>query len=224
MGPEGGAHQSINTPLIGLGQPGLTHWEPAFADELALLLRHAFGELQEEDGECAYFRLSTRLLDQPVRANADWKSDALQGAYWLERPASGSDLAIAYCGALAPEARAGFEALREDHPGLGLLAITSPDLLHRGWTAAGRARWTNGPRLKSHIEHLLEPMAQSAGLITLLDGSPSALSWLGSVRGQRLRALGVERFGQAGDLIDLYRTYRLDADAIIDAAADLALG
>ena len=224
LGPEGGAHQSINTPLIGLGQPGLTHWEPAFADELALLLRHAFGELQEEDGECAYFRLSTRLLDQPVRANADWKSDALQGAYWLERPASGSDLAIAYCGALAPEARAGFEALREDHPGLGLLAITSPDLLHRGWTAAGRARWTNGPRLKSHIEHLLEPMAQSAGLITLLDGSPSALSWLGSVRGQRLRALGVERFGQAGDLIDLYRTYRLDADAIIDAAADLALG
>ena len=114
--------------------------------------------------------------------------------------------------------------MREDHPGLGLLAITSPDLLHRGWTAAGRARWTNGPRLKSHIEHLLEPMAQSAGLITLLDGSPSALSWLGSVRGQRLRALGVERFGQAGDLIDLYRTYRLDADAIIDAAADLALG
>jgi pyruvate dehydrogenase E1 component len=224
LGPEGGAHQSINTPLIGLGQPGLTHWEPAFADELALLLRHAFGELQEEGGECAYFRLSTRQVEQPIRAGQDWKQDALQGAYWLEKPAYGSDLAIAYCGALAPEARAGFEALREDHPGIGLLAITSPDLLHRGWTAAGRARWTNVPRLKSHIETLLEPLSQGAGLITLLDGSPSALSWLGSVRGQRVRALGVERFGQAGDLIDLYRTYRLDADAILDAAADLALG
>jgi pyruvate dehydrogenase E1 component len=224
LGPEGGAHQSINTPLIGLGQPGLTYWEPAFADELALLMRHAFGELQEEDGECAYFRLSTRSLDQPVRAGDDWKNDALQGAYWLERPASNADLAIAYCGALAPEARAGFEALREEHRGLGLLAITSPDLLHRGWTAAGRARWTDGPRLKSHIETLLEPLCAGAGLITMLDGSPSALSWLGSVRGQRVRALGVERFGQAGDLVDLYRTYRLDVDAILDAAADLALG
>jgi pyruvate dehydrogenase E1 component len=223
LGPEGGAHQSINTPLIGLGQPGLTHWEPAFADELTLLLHHAFGELQQEDGECAYFRLSTRLVDQPQRRDNTWKQDALQGAYWLEPPAAGADLAIAYCGALAPEARAGFEALREEHPGLGLLAITSPDLLHRGWTAAGRARWTGGPRIKSHIETLLEPLAKGAGLITMLDGSPSALSWLGSVKGQRVRALGVERFGQTGDLVDLYRTYRLDLDAILDAAADLAL-
>jgi pyruvate dehydrogenase E1 component len=224
LGPEGGAHQSINTPLIGLGQPGLTHWEPAFADELTLLLHHAFSELQNEDGECAYFRLSTRLLDQPERADTAWQSDALQGAYWLEHPAVGADLAIAYCGALAPEARAGFEALREEYPGLGLLAITSPDLLHRGWTAAGRSRWTGGPRSVSHIETLLASLAPGAGLITMLDGSPSALSWLGSVRGNRLRALGVERFGQTGDLIDLYRTYRLDVDAILDCAADLALG
>jgi pyruvate dehydrogenase E1 component len=223
LGPEGGAHQSINTPLIGLGQPGLTHWEPAFADELTLLLHHAFGELQNHDGDCAYFRLSTRLLDQPVRTDTSWQEGALQGAYWLEAPAEGAELAIAYSGTLAPEARAGFEALREEYPGLGLLAITSPDLLHRGWTAAGRARWTNGPRIKSHIEALLAPLAPGAGLITMLDGSPSALSWLGSVCGNRVRALGVERFGQTGDLIDLYRTYRLDLDAILDAAADLSL-
>ncbi len=223
LGPEGGAHQSINTPLIGLGQPGLTHWEPAFADELALLMRHAFAELQKQDGECAYFRLSTRLIDQAVRTDAKWEADILHGAYWLEAPAEGAQLAIAYCGALAPEARAGFEALREDYPGLGLMAITSPDQLHRGWTAAGRARWTGGARTVSHIETLLAPLAKGAGLITLLDGSPSALSWLGSVRGNRVRALGVERFGQTGDLIDLYRTYRLDMDAILDAAADLVL-
>lgn len=223
LGPEGGAHQSISTPLIGLGQPGLTHWEPAFADELALLLRYAFGELQNEDGDCAYFRLSTRQVTQPERVDDAWKAHALEGAYWLEPPAQGADLIIAYCGALAPEARAGFDALRDEHPGIGLLAITSPDLLHRGWTSAGRARWTNGPRLKSHIEALLEPLSSHAGIITMLDGSPSALSWLGSVRGHRVRALGVERFGQTGDLIDLYRTYRLDVDAILDAAADLAL-
>jgi pyruvate dehydrogenase E1 component len=102
-----------------------------------------------------------------------------------------------------------------------VLAVTSPDLLHRGWTAAGRARWTGGPRLASHIEQLLSPLHARAGLITLLDGSPSALSWVGSVLGHRVRALGVEQFGQTGDLPDLYRTYRLDCEAILDAAADL---
>jgi pyruvate dehydrogenase E1 component len=224
LGPEGGAHQSINTPLIGMGQPGLTAWEPAYADELALLLRHAFADLQDPDGESAYFRLSTRSLAQPERVNQSWEADALAGAYWLVPPAPGADLAVIYCGAIAPEARAGWEAILEDHPGAGLLAVTSPDLLHRDWTAAGRSRWTGGPRITSHAERLLSLLNAHAGLITLIDGSPAALSWLGGVRGMRVRALGVERFGQTGDLIDLYRTYRLDAEAVLDAAADLALG
>lgn len=221
LGPEGGAHQSINTPLIGMGQPGLTHWEPAFVDELALLMRHSFVDLQEETGGCHYFRLSTRQLNQPARPDNSWQSGALQGAYWLIPPSAGAELALVYCGALAPEALAGFEALKEDYPGMGVLAVTSPDLLHRCWTAAGRARWTGGPRLASHIEQLLSPLHARAGLITLLDGSPSALSWVGSVLGHRVRALGVEQFGQTGDLPDLYRTYRLDCEAILDAAADL---
>ena len=70
-------------------------------------------------------------------------------------------------------------------------------------------------------ERLLEPLAADAVLVTVLDGSPAALSWLGSVRGQRVRALGMESFGQSGDLPDLYAKYRLDADAIVDACADL---
>jgi pyruvate dehydrogenase E1 component len=224
LGPEGGAHQSVNTPLIGMGQPGLTHYEPAFADELALLLRHAFQQCQEPDGASTYFRLSTRQLDQPVRADGAWEAGALAGGYWLVPPAPGAGLAVVYSGAVAPEALAAFEALREDEPGAGLLAVTSPDLLHRGWSAATRARWTGGARSASHVEQLLSPLAPGAGLVSVLDGSPSALSWLGSVRGMRQRALGVETFGQTGDLPDLYRTYRLDADAIVEAAADLVLG
>ncbi|MGC4085345.1 MAG: hypothetical protein QM736_25290 [Vicinamibacterales bacterium] len=34
LAPEGGAHQSIYTPLIGMGQPNLVSYEPAFADDL----------------------------------------------------------------------------------------------------------------------------------------------------------------------------------------------
>ena len=71
---------------------------------------------------------------------------------------------------------------------------------------------------------LLSALRPGAGLITVLDGSPAALSWLGGVAGMRVSPLGTDRFGQTGDLPDLYRSYRLDAEAIIDAAAELFLG
>jgi pyruvate dehydrogenase E1 component len=214
LGPEGGAHQSINTPLIGMGQPGLTAYEPAFADEVAVLMRHAFEWMQKPEGESVYLRLSTRAIPQPQRSDDAFAADVIKGGYWLKTPKDGAELAIVVCGALAPEALAAHAQLLEDYPGLGLLAVTSPDLLHRGWRAAPGA---------SHIETLLAPLAAHAGLVTLIDGSPAALSWLGGVRGQRVRALGVEGFGQTGDLPDLYRHYRLDVDAILDACAALAL-
>ena len=124
---------------------------------------------------------------------------------------------------MAPEALAAWEALQDDIAGLGLLAVTSPDRLHRDWSAARAARWQGGARKLSHIESLLGQLAPGAGLVTVLDGSPAALSWLGGVRGQRVSPLGTDRFGQTGDLIDLYAAYRLDTHAIIDAMAELYL-
>ncbi|AOL23487.1 pyruvate dehydrogenase E1 component [Erythrobacter litoralis] len=220
---EGGAHQSINTPLIGMGQPNLDSFEPAFADEVVLMMRHAFERLQAEDGASVYLRLTTRSIAQEERQDALWEEGALKGAYWLRKPAAGADAAIVYCGAVAPEALEAWETLRDDLPGIGLLGVTSPDLLHRDWSAARAARWNGGKRSVSHVERLLGQLAPGAGLVTVLDGSPAALSWLGAVRGQRVSPLGVDRFGQTGDLIDLQRTYRLDAEAIIDAVAELFL-
>jgi len=223
LGPEGGAHQSINTPLIGMGQPGLTAWEPAFADELGVLLRQAMIEMQTADGGSFYFRLSTRTLTQPQRGDAAWVKACARGGYWAIPPGAGADLAIVYCGAIAPEAIAAHEALREDCPGLGLLAITSPDLLHSDWNAARAARRV-GAGAGCHVEALLQALPAHAGLVTVLDGSPAALSWLGGVGGHRVHALGVDRFGQTGSLPDLYRAYDLDADAIVSAAAALLVG
>lgn len=220
---EGGAHQSINTPLIGMGQPGLESFEPAFADEVALLMAWTFAHMQADEGSSVYLRLTTRQIEQQARGDAAWEAGALAGAYWLREPASGAKAAIAYCGAVAPEAIAAWEALQDDLPGLGLLAVTSPDRLHREWSAARAARWNGAKRTPSHIEMLLGQLAPEAGLVTVLDGSPAALSWLGGVRGQRVSPLGTDRFGQTGDLIDLNRTYRLDSDAIIDAMAELFL-
>ena len=223
LGPEGGAHQSINPPLIALGQPGLRHYEPAFADELALMMAEAFRLMQAEDGESVYLRLTTRSIRQAERSNDAWQADALAGGYWLRAPAPGAEAAIVYLGALAPEALAAWEALKDDLPGLGLLAVTSPDLLHRGWSAAQAGRWSGRGAAPSHVERLLAPLAPRAGLVTLCDAAPASLSWLGGVRGQRVAPLGIDRFGQTGTLDDLYRAYRLDIDAIVEAATELFL-
>lgn len=223
LGPEGGAHQSVNPPLIAMGQPGLRHYEPAFVDELALMMEEAFRLIQAEDGESVYLRLTTRSIAQVDRADDSWKAGALAGGYWLREPAPGAEAAIVYSGAIAPEAIAAWEALKDDVPGLGLLAITSPDLLHRGWSARRSARWGGKGLAPSHVETLLAPLSRDAGLVTLLDGAPAALSWLGGVAGHRVSPLGLDRFGQTGNLDDLYRYYRLDVDAIVEAAAELFL-
>ena len=223
LAAEGGAHQSINTPLIGMGQPGLTSFEPAFADEVAALMHWSFDHMQHPDGGAVYLRLSTRVIAQPLRDDAGWVEDALQGGYWLRRPGPGAELAIVFSGAVAPEAISAWEQLADDMPGIGLLNVTSPDLLHRGWSARRAARWRGDRPAPCHADRLLAELPAHAALVTVLDGSPSALSWLGGVRGMRVSPLGTDRFGQTGDLPDLYRTYRLDADAIIDAAAELLL-
>ena len=223
LAAEGGAHQSINTPLIGMGQPNLTYFEPAYADELTAMMRWAFEHMQQTDGSSVYLRLTTRSIPQVAREDGDWEADALQGGYWLRKPAPGAEAAIVFTGAVAPEALAAWEQLAGDIPGLGLLNVTSPDLLHRGWSARRAARWTEEAPQPCHAETLLSQLAPGAGLVTVLDGSPAALSWLGGVAGRRVSPLGTDRFGQTGDLPDLYRAYRLDVDAIIDAAAELFL-
>jgi pyruvate dehydrogenase E1 component len=222
LAPEGGAHQSIGEPLIGLVQPGLISFEPAFADELAILLRWAFAEIQRESGESVYFRLSTRPIEQQPRdITADLEDAIIAGAYWLHEPQEGSELAIAYCGAVAPEAIAAHRELTEDIPGAGLLAITSPDRLHRDWRVAR----TRGEI--STAEQLLARLRSRARLVTVGDFHPATLSWLGAVAGNPIVPLGVERFGQSGDIPDLYQAYSINADSILDAAARaclLALG
>jgi pyruvate dehydrogenase E1 component len=221
LAPEGGQHQSVNTPLLGMAADRLASFEPAYVDELAIMLRWALEHMQKPDGSAVWLRLSTRAL--PHRARVLDEAAVIAGAHWAVPPASGAKLALAYQGPIAPEAEAAFEKLREDVPDAGLLAITSPDRLHAGWLAAGRARRAGAPE-PSHIENILAPMAPGSAIVTILDGHPAALAWLGAVRGQRVVPLGVDRFGQSGDIIDLYREYGLDEDAILNACAQALLG
>jgi pyruvate dehydrogenase E1 component len=221
LAPEGGQHQSVNTPLIGMAQDRLASYEPAHVDELAVLLRHAFAHMQAPDGSAVWLRLSTRALEQKQRVLD--AAAVIAGAHWVVPPGAGAVIAIAYQGPLAPEAEAAFAVLREDVPEAGLLAVTSPDRLHADWTAHLKARRGGGAGL-SHIESLLTPMAPGSALVTVLDGHPAALSWMGGVRGQRVVPLGVDRFGQSGDIPALYREYGLDVDSVLDACAQGLLG
>jgi pyruvate dehydrogenase E1 component len=221
LAPEGGQHQSINTPLIGMAADRLHAYEPSHGDELAILLRHAFEHMQKPDGCAVWLRLSTRQLDQPNRTLDP--AAVIAGAHWAVTPASGARIALAYQGPVAPEVMAAFAELTSEEPGAGLLAITSPDRLHAGWLDAARQRRAGDRTAMSHIERLLLPLAPGAALVTVLDGHPAAHSWLGAVRGQRVVPLGPDHFGQGGDLPDLYREYGLDEDAILDACAQALL-
>ena len=133
-------------------------------------------------------------------------------------------MVVAYTGAIAPEAIQAIGLMAEDRRDVGLLAVTSADRLNAGWTAAQRARERGLVHARSHIERLLADVPANCGLVTVLDGHPATLAWLGAVYGHRVRALGVEHFGQTGSLAELYRHYGIDANAIVAAAESIAPG
>jgi pyruvate dehydrogenase E1 component len=243
LAPEGGAHQSIAEPLIGLAQDGLAAFEPAFVDELAAILAFALdyiqrdgqrdreGEasertwLRDETGGSIYLRLSTRPIEQMQRDMTPALRQAIvDGAYWLRQPGPNCQVVVAYSGAVAPEAIQAVGLMAEDRRDVGLLAITSADRLNAGWTAACRARERGLVHARSHIERLFSGLPRHCGIVSVIDGHPATLAWLGAVAGHRVRPLGVEHFGQTGSIADLYRHYGIDANAIIAAAEAIAPG
>ncbi|MEM6490132.1 MAG: transketolase, partial [Pseudomonadota bacterium] len=147
LAPEGGAHQSINAPMLGMAQDGLAGFEPAFADELAVIMRWGFDYMQRDRaapvigdwlhdarGGSIYLRLSTRTLEQPRRALTPEDAGAItDGGYWMRKPGPNCALVIAYAGAVAPEAITAVGRLAGHARDVGLLAVTSPDRLSAGW-------------------------------------------------------------------------------------------
>jgi pyruvate dehydrogenase E1 component len=219
LAPEGGAHQSVNTPLIGMAQDGLSYFEPAYADELAEIMRWSFDHMQAKDGGSVYLRLTTRSIEQAPRVlSSEQRSGVIEGGYWLRKPSSSTALAIAYMGAVAPEAHVAVQSLLERNPGMGVMAITSPDRLYSDWKAAQTRRNAGEREAVSPIERLLDALPRDASMVSVLDGHPMTLSWLGAVQGNPIQPLGVERFGQSADLPDLYRVHGIDAAAIVNAA------
>ncbi|MEN5107147.1 transketolase [Brucella anthropi] len=239
LAPEGGAHQSIGSPLIGISQDGLAAFEPAFADELAVIMEWAFDYIQrdgsgdpdertwlrDETGGSIYLRLSTNPIEQPVKRLDDgFRLGTIDGAYWLREPGPNCEVIIAYQGVIAPEAIKAAGMIGEGRRDIGVLAITSADRLHAGWTAAQRARARGFAQAECHVEKLLKNVPSHCRLVTVIDGHPATLSWLGSVTGHRTVPLGVEHFGQTGTIGDLYRHFGIDARGIVEKVNGLTVG
>jgi pyruvate dehydrogenase E1 component len=222
LAPEGGAHQSITTPSIGLEQPGCLSYEPAFALDTEWCLLAALGRLGRPDGSSAYLRLSTRPVDQTLAAvPADpaarerRRRQVVAGAYPLRRIAAPVVTLVAM-GAVVPEVLAAAERL----DGLGLPAdvvvVTSPGLLFRALQARGGR--DDAP---TWVLDAAFPAERATPLVTVLDGHPHTLAFLAGVHGVPAAHLGVTRFGQSGDLESVYRYHGLDTDSVVGAALDL---
>jgi pyruvate dehydrogenase E1 component len=154
----------------------------------------------------------------------DLHQAVIDGAYWMRRPGPNAQVVVAYTGAVAPEAIQAVGLMAEDRRDIGLLAVTSADRLNAGWTAAMRARERGLADARSHVEQLLANVPPHCAIVTVLDGHPATLGWLGAVNGHRTRALGVEHFGQTGSIADLYRHYGIDSNSIVAAAQAIAPG
>jgi pyruvate dehydrogenase E1 component len=218
LSPEGGAHQSVITPGIGIALPDLVYFEPAFAREVEWVLLEGLRAVAERR-ESLYLRLSTRPVDQTLAPapSAGYRAAVLRGGYRLvdARGGAGQDLEgqavhIFAAGVMVTEAVEASRALAAEGVLANVFVVTSPDRLYRGLRA---------PR--PYLEALVTAEEEGVPVVSVLDGHSHALAFIGSALAVPQIPLGVDHFGQSGARADLYRHYGIDAPAIAAAARTL---
>ncbi|WP_184440570.1 pyruvate dehydrogenase [Mycobacterium sp. AZCC_0083] len=223
LATEGGAHQSIKTPSIGLEQPGCISYEPAFAIEVEWTLFDGIARLGRPDGSSSYLRLSTRPVDQTLAAvptdpaaRERRRRQVIAGAYTLRRSPGRPAVTLVGMGAMITETLQAADRLAENGTAADVVCVTSPGQLFDAVQARGGL--TNAP---SWILEQVLPPERAAPMVTVLDGHPHTLAFLSTINRVPSTALGVSQFGQAGGLDDVYRYHGIDTDSIVRAALDL---
>ena len=220
LASEGGAHQSIVTPSIGISLPNVTYYEPCFGLEVEWVVLEALRQLQAPDGESSYIRLSTVPIDQGLLQIDDRegrRAQVLAGAYRIvdmRRHGSArqdNQVDIWATGVMVPQAIQAAQDLVGDGVFASVINCVSPDLVHRAWSASAGGDGS-----------ALQPLRESIGfgsarVVTVIDGHPSALSWIGSMLGVKAWPLGVTKFGESGNREQLYAAAAIDAESIADA-------
>ena len=218
LSPEGGAHQSVITPSIGVALPAIAYFEPAFAREVEWILLDGLAAIAAREGESLYLRLSTRPVSQALApaTTPEYRDAVLRGGYRLsdarDRSGYAADRAVHLfaAGVMVTEALEAARALAGHGVFANVFVVTSPDRLYRGLRA---------PR--PWLETLVAADEEDVPVVSVLDGHSHALGFIGGALGVPQQALGVEDFGQSGARADLYRHYGIDAAAIVAAARTL---
>ena len=227
LSPEGGLHQSLLPPSFGIESPRLTYYEPCFAGELEWILLDGMSRiLNDPSAESLFLRLSTVPQPQelfPLPAPG-LRRNVLAGGYRIVDHQSVSGyrpgenvVNLFTCGVMVPLAIEASRDLAGDDLFVNVINVTSADLLHRGWVASGRARM-NGQHRSHHLAELIPEADRHCPIVTVMDGHPHALSFLGSVFGASTIPLGVDEYGQSGSRQELYDHYRIGLRAMIEAA------
>ena len=224
LAPEGGAHQSFLTPLLGLGFPDLLYYEPAHAKELEVILCWALKQLQDRQaGKPVYLRLSTNPVDQPpIEASSHWQRQVIEGASWLRdyrthsEYRKGRKFLILSTGVMVQEALKASTQLAEEGIFANVITISSPGRLYENWTRFQKAALKGEPASTPYLWDLVPPEDRHP-VVSVIDGHPLTLEWLGQALGVPQMALGVSQFGESGDIASLYRRMDIHADNIVDA-------
>ena len=230
LGPEGGAHQSVITPSIGVELPDVAYYEPCFGQELEWVLFSALERIRIRR-ECTYLRLTTKKVDQglfPRPASpadlARRRRQVLEGAYRLaDRSAApgyrpGQNVVHIFAsGALVPEAIRAAAGLEGEGVFANVINVTGPGTLYGRYQAHVRAAVDGTRETPEFLSEIVPADERSASIVTVVDGHPHTLAWLGGALSAKTLALGVTEFGQSGSPDDLYREYRIDATSIMGA-------
>ena len=194
LGPEGGAHQSVITPSIGIEQPGCVAYEPAFGQDFEWCFLHALSQLGKPGGTSAYFRLS-HAPDRPVAAHRARARRRSRAATRCSGRTSARGRSIAVMGALVPR-----RCRRRADPRRrrGRSASPAPTCC----SAPSRPAPASATATRDTLDAAVPPGRPDRQ--RCVDGHPHTLAFLGAP----ITCLGVQRFGQAGDIARALRAPR----------------
>ena len=227
LAPEGGAHQSIITGSIGIELPGIAAYEPCFGQELEWILMAALENIRARSGS-TYLRLTNKPVDQSLlrvptdlRERERLREEVIRGAYRLldrsgepgYRPGKNAAHIFA-AGAMVTEALAASGQLMGQGVFANVFNVTGAGPLNREFQTALQAA-LSGEKKSSHLLEQLVPAAErNVPVVTVVDGHPHSMAWIGAALQSPTYPLGVLGFGQSGTIAELYREYKIDAASI----------
>lgn len=236
LAPEGGAHQSLITQSIGVEIPELDFYEPCFGQELEWIMLSALEQIRNR-ARSTYLRLTSKRVDQGLlkppedpAARERMRQQVLNGAYRLvdRSDSPGYDPAsnvvhILGSGAMIPEAVAASNALFDEGVYANVVNVTGPGPLYRAFQKSIHDAMDGKGSRDRFMSDSIPPESRGAPIVTVQDGHPHSLAWIGSALGVPVVPVGVTEFGQSGSMSELYSEYRIDVESIM-AAAYVALG